>query len=223
MDTVTLNASVRNEHGKGPSRRLRAAGKLPVVAYGRGGDTLSLIVEHDALRNVLLSKKGRNSIIDLAVDGGDNLNVMVKTYTVHPLSRNLVHCDFIRVDEAQAVQVEIPFRTVGKAKGEIAGGTVLSNVRTLRMRCMPSNIPELVVHDVSELEINDSVKVSDLSLPEGAEVLMKSDRTLVTVAPPRVEIEETPEEGEGEEGAEGEATAEGDDAKPAEGGDDKKD
>ncbi len=205
METITLKATSRQGRGKGPARRLRAAGQLPTVAYGRGLETLTLTVESEALRAILLSDQGRNTIIDLDIEGADRCPVMIRDYSFHPVSRQLLHADFIRIDEHTHIEVEIPFRTIGKAKGELEGGTVLATLRTLRVRCLPSAIPELVEHDVTELEINDVVKVKDLALPAGAEPLLPPDRKIVVVQPPRVETEEEAEGEEGEELAEGEA------------------
>ncbi len=210
METVTLKATTRTDSGKGPARRLRAQGKLPVVAYGTDVDTQPLAIERDALRDILMSSRGRNTIIKLDVEGGSALDVMVKEYTVHPLSRLLLHADFIKIDENTLVDCEVPFRTVGKSKGEVAGGTLLANVRSLKVRCLPSSIPDHVEYDVSELEVDDVVAVSELTLPEGVEVLLPADRKVLIVAPPRV-VEKTEEEEAAEaEAAEGEEDKEGD-------------
>lgn len=225
MQTVTLKATPRTQSGKGPARRLRAEGKMPVVAYGEI-ETQPLAIERDALKNILTSPRGRNTIIKLDVEGGTPVDVMVKEYTVHPLSRLLLHADFITINENKPVECEVPFNMQGKSKGEAAGGTLLSNIRSLSVRCLPNKIPDEVVFDVSELEIDDVVIVRELTLPEGVEALLPPERKIVVVAPPRVleasEIEgEEGEEGEGAEGAEGEEGAEGDGAKAD--GDEKKD
>lgn len=218
METVTLKATVRSDHGKGSARRLRATGHIPSVAYGKTNqgeqvDTVALTIAADALRDILQSERGQNSIIHLDVEGGSTVEVMLKDYTVHPLTRKLIHADFQRVDPTRPVQVEIPFVTVGKSRGEQAGGTLLVNERTLKLRCLPTNIPIQVEHDVSSLEIDDEVKVRELSLPENVEVLMSPERKLVVVQPPRVVAEVVADaalDTEGGAPAEGEAKKEGD-------------
>jgi len=221
MRTNELKATPRELSGKGPARRLRSEGQIPTVAYGDGLDqTLSLAVDHDELRQILTTGRGRNSIIELRVDGGKNHNVMVTDYTVHPVSRRLLHADFQTVREDRPVRVEVNFETVGKAKGVQAGGTLLSHVRTLKLKCLPTAIPNEITFDVTEMEILDSIKIKDLTLPEGVEVLMDPERRIAEIRPPKVI--ETTEEAEGEEGEEGE-TAEGEkgegegEAKPDEG------
>jgi large subunit ribosomal protein L25 len=208
MQITPLKARTRTDQGKGPARRLRAEGQLPAVAYGGGGDTVALSVQADALRAILVSERGRNTVIQLEIEGRDGFAAMVKDYEVHPLSRRLLHADFIRIDEKKPVEVVVPFASTGRSKGELEGGTVLVALRLLPVRCLADRIPDRIEHDVSELEINDVIKVSDLVLTEGVEVLLPPDRRIVVVQPPRVEAEK-PAEGEGVEGAEGEAAAEG--------------
>ena len=165
METVPLNATTRSEYGKGPARRLRATGMIPTVAYGLGHATESLTIDGKVFRDILLSDRGRNAIIELMVDGAKSYAVMVKEFTVHPLTRALLHVDLIRIDKQKPIECEIPFVTVGKSKGEVEGGTLLTSVRTLKVRCMPINIPDSIEHDVSELQIDDVAKVSELTLP----------------------------------------------------------
>lgn len=212
MENVTLKATPRTGSGKGPARRLRAAGQLPIVAYGEGIENQPLAVERDALKGILTSSRGRNSIIQLDIEGRDSVTVMLKEYTVHPLTRLLLHADLVKIAPNKPVECEVPFRTAGKSKGEQAGGTLLSNIRSLRVRCLPAGIPDAILFDVSALEIDDVVKVSELTMPEGVEALLPPERKIVIVAPPRV-LEATEETAaEGEAGA-GEAAAEGDKAK----------
>jgi large subunit ribosomal protein L25 len=215
METVTLKASLRTDQGKGSARRLRSEGRIPSVAYGKTSkgehpETIAIAIEADALRDILVSDRGRNTIIELEVDGGTKVAVMIKEYEVNPLTRKLIHADFQRIDPDLPIVVEVPFVTVGKSKGEQEGGTLLTTVRSLKLRCLPTNIPNAVEHDVSSLTINDEVKVKELVLPEKVEVLMSPERKLVVVQPPRVVVEAAAEgaaEAEGEK--EGEAKKEG--------------
>lgn len=224
MQTVELNATPRTGHGKGPARQLRAKGFIPSVSYGGNTDTHAIAIQAQSLRDILLSPRGRNTIIELKIEGVGNYPVMVKEYTVHPLSRKLLHADFIRVEEGKPIVVEVPFNTVGKSRGEIEGGTLLTTLRKLPVRCIPKMIPDSIEHDVSALAIDDFVRVKELTLPEGIEVLLPPERRVVVVEPPRVpEVTEVAAEGaEGVEGAEGAPAAEGaDDAAKEKGGDDK--
>jgi large subunit ribosomal protein L25 len=216
MRTNELKAIPREVSGKGPARRLRSEGSIPTVAYGDGLDqTLNLAVGHDDLYTILTTGRGRNSIIELKVDGGGSHNVMVTDYDIHPVSRRLLHADFQTVREDKPVHVEVRFETTGKPVGVQAGGTLLVHFRRLKLRCLPTAIPDRLTHDVSHLEILDSVQLKELSLPEGVEILMNPEQRIAEVKPPRV-LETAEEEGEGEEGEEG-AEGEGAEGEKAEG------
>jgi large subunit ribosomal protein L25 len=215
MQTVPLKATARSDHGKGPARRLRAHARVPTVAYGKGFDTLSLSVVHDELHAILCSDRGRNSIIDLQIEGRDGLPVMVKQVAVHPVSRKLLHADFVTVDPSQPIEVDVPFQTVGKSVGEQAGGTLFVSLRMLRVRCLPGLIPAMIEHDVSDMDLEQVLKVKDLQLPEGVEARVGGERKVATILPPRV-IEEQPAEA-AEQPAEGAAEGEEPAAAPEQG------
>ena len=136
---------------------------------------------------------------------------MIKEFTLHPISRKLVHADFVHIDATATIEVRVPFRATGKSKGEVAGGTLLVNVREVKVLCAANAIPVVIEADVSHLEIDDVLKIKDLTLPEGTELNESPERKLLIVVPPRVAEVSEDEDGEAE-GAEGEAG--GDDAAP---------
>jgi large subunit ribosomal protein L25 len=212
MQNVQLKATPRAEYGKGPAHRLRRSGRLPVVAYGAGGSSVSLAVASHQVRDILLSHRGRNTIIDLDIDGGERFAVMIRDYAVHPVSRELLHADFVRVDTTKPITLEVPFRTTGRAKGELEGGTVLVTERMVPVRCMPENIPNWIEHDVTELLLDHVVRVREVAVPPNVEILLPPDRKIIVCKPPKIEVEEKPAV-EGEAAA---APAEGA-AAPAEG------
>src|SRR5437870_3186322 len=119
MEIIKLSASRREEAGKGPSNRLRREGKIPAVAYGRELNATHVAVSPKALLRVLGSDYGQNAVVELDIEGGDKVTVMVRDYDYHPITRELVHADFVQVKLDQPVDVDVPFRTVGKAKGVI--------------------------------------------------------------------------------------------------------
>jgi large subunit ribosomal protein L25 len=134
---------------------------------------------------------------------------MIKEFTLHPISRKLVHADFIRIDATATIEVRVPFRTTGKSKGEVAGGTILVNVREVKVLCAANAIPVVIEADVTHLQIDDELKIKDLELPAGTELNESPERKLLIVAPPRVaEAEEEVED----ENADGDAAAGGADA-----------
>jgi large subunit ribosomal protein L25 len=193
MEIVKLSASKRAEHGKGPSRRLRAEGKIPAVAYGKKLVATQLAVSPKQLKAVLASSHGRNSVIELDVDGGEKITAMVREYSHDPVSREILHADFLQVDLGSPVDVVVPFRLEGKAKGLVLGGLLAQVFRTLPVRCLPTQIPSELVADVSDLGLGDALKASQLKLPEGVVVRLPADQTIASVTAPE-KVEETPAE-----------------------------
>ncbi|MDI1446551.1 50S ribosomal protein L25/general stress protein Ctc [Polyangium sp. 6x1] len=184
MEIIKLSATRRQESGKGPSNRLRRTGNIPAICYGKGLEAFPVAVSPKALLEVLKSAHGKNSVIELAVEGSDNLTVMVRDYGYHPISRELVHADFLQVKLDQPVDVEVPVRCVGKSKG-VAGGGILQQIfRNLPIRCLPEKIPALVEIDISELDLGDTVKAGAVALPEGVKTRLPDDQTVVVVAVP---------------------------------------
>jgi large subunit ribosomal protein L25 len=214
-----LSAELRTGTGKGVNRKLRVAGKIPAVVYGKGRAAQSVTLDPKALETLLhKSGAGLNTLIDLSV-GGRTDTVLVKELQRHPVYGEYLHVDFFQVDLTQKITVSIPIHFIGKAKGVEFGGILDHPLRELEVECLPRAIPEFVEVDVSALEIGQSIHVSDLRLPEGVDV--KTDPTLpvASVVLPAAEVEaapvETVVEGEVAEGAE--AAAAPAEAAPAKG------
>src|SRR5262245_11276562 len=190
MEIMKLSASRRMESGKGPSNRLRREGQIPAVAYGRDLEAVPVAISPKALLKVLGSDHGQNSVIELAIDGGEKLTVMVRDYAYHPITRELVHADFVQVLLDQPVEVEVPFRCVGKSKGIVTGGILQQVYRKMPIRCLPEKIPSAIEVDITALDIGDSLKASQLPVPAGVELLVSQDQTVVVVAAPEKVAEE---------------------------------
>ena len=233
MAEITLTATPRPPQGTRPARRLRGEGKVPGVVYGLGGDPVTLTVEWRELRAALVTEQGLNAVIHLEVDG-ERMPTLVKEIQRHPVRRNVLHVDFIRVDLNKPVDVEVPIHLEGEPEAvQREGGVIDQTLTSLLVHCKPSDIPAQLTVDITDLEIGSSKHVSDIVLPDGVSTSVEPEETVVTASFQVVEIPE-PEEGEeveGEEGAEGEAAegeageaseGEGGDAEPAggsEGGD----
>ncbi|WP_438024110.1 50S ribosomal protein L25/general stress protein Ctc [Sorangium sp. So ce233] len=218
MEIIKLNATRREESGKSASSRLRRAGQIPAIAYGRELAPISVAVSPKALLQVLGSDHGKNSVVELAVENGETLTVMVRDYDYHPVSRELVHADFIQVKLDQPVDVHIPFRCVGKPKGVVTGGVLQQIFRTIPVRCLPEKIPSFIEIDVTELDMGESYKASGLNLPEGVKTLLSDDQTIAVVnAPEKAGAEEEAKPAAGAPAAAAAAPAAGA-AAPAKGG-----
>jgi len=181
MTTNTLDATIRTAGGKGPSRRLRAEGKMPAVAYGVGLEATPLAVSPKELGRILQGEHGLNTVIQLALQGQANIATLVVDYQIHPVTRAFLHADFKKVDLDKPVDVEVKLELVGKAAGVTAGGEQHQVFRKLPVRCLPANIPVKLVHDITDVVLEGVVHVKDLRLPEGVQVLLPPERTVAAV------------------------------------------
>lgn len=208
MQVTKIAATPRTENGKGSSRRLRSSGKLPAVTYGKGEPTQALVVDPQDVVTVLTSDLGINTLIQLDV-AGTTINTMIGDYQYHPLSRKLLHADFIRVKDGEPVDVKVPLRLTGKAKGIVMGGKLTTVFRELPIRAVPGKIPVEIVHDITELDLDQTVAAGELQLGEGVEVLLPPKRTVALIAQDRRAKGDGGTEEEGAEAAAGGAKAAG--------------
>ena len=190
MEIIKLNATRRAESGKSPSRRLRKTAQIPAIAYGRELAATMLAVAPKALRAVLTSPHGKNSVVELDLEGKETLTVMVRDYAYHPISRELVHVDFVQVKLDQPVDVEVPLLMTGKAKGIVKGGILQQIFRRIPVRALPEKIPVQVEIDVTELDMGEALKAGQIILPAGVTVRLPEDKTVVVVAAPEKATEE---------------------------------
>ncbi len=207
METTKLEAEVRSESGKGPARRLRAAGKLPAVIYGPGVDPTALAVDPAALEKALRGERGRNTVFELNV-GGDAKTAIIKDVTVHPVSRALLHADFYVVSLDREVDTTVPVEAVGRPSGVKAGGRAKLYYRSIPVRGIPFSIPAKVTLQVDDIEIGDLIRVSDIELPTDVVITLDPQQTVFGVyedrrAAAKAKFAGGEGEGEGEGEAEG--------------------
>jgi large subunit ribosomal protein L25 len=193
MQLQKISATHRNESGKEVAKRLRRDARIPAIVYGRGTPARALAVSPKELRGILESELGRNSLVELDLDDGGTETVLLCDFQYHPLTRELLHADFLRVSEDQMVKVDVPFVPVGKAKGTIAGGILRVVYHKLPVRCLANRIPAKIEHDVSELDLDDSVAVSDIAVPEGVTIRLPATRTVAALVSEKKVEEAAPE------------------------------
>ncbi|MFO0591763.1 MAG: 50S ribosomal protein L25/general stress protein Ctc [Polyangiaceae bacterium] len=191
MELIKMTATRRTASGKGPSNRLRASGQIPAVAYGRDLQATHVAIAPKALLGVLGSDHGQNAVVELAIEGGETLTVMVRDYSYHPISRDLLHADFVSVKLDQPVDVDVPFRMTGKAKGVAEGGILQQIFRKIPVRCLPEKIPAFIEADVSDLGMGDSLKANALKLADGVKVRLHDDQTIAIVNIPEKGSDDT--------------------------------
>jgi large subunit ribosomal protein L25 len=223
MAKATLKAKKRDGSGKGAARTLRREGRVPAVLYGRELEAIHLSVDAHEAERLFHSISVDNTIVDLAVEGDKKPYLtLVREIQTHPWRPQLLHVDFLRIQEGVAVDLDVPIRLLGVPAGVRLGGGVLEQmIHDLPIRCEPSKIPESIELDVSNMEVNASLRVADLVLPEGVEVRVPGDRTVCSVAIPKIveEVVTAVPTLEGAEAAEGAVPAEGAAAAEGEGGD----
>jgi large subunit ribosomal protein L25 len=229
-----LTAERRADHGKGVARKLRAAGRIPAVLYGHDQETQSLSVDGHDMFKVLHTSAGANVLVDLKVDKDEHL-VLPREIQRNHIKGTIVHVDFLVVSRTETIEVNVEIIDIGEAPGVKQGGVVDHHLREVLVECFPQDVPEHLEADVSGLDLNDVLHVSDLVAPQGVAILTNPEETVLAVIVPAVlkteadltiageepAAVEEPEAAEGEavegEGAEGEG-GEGEAASAEEGG-----
>ena len=189
MAKITVQADERQEVGKGPNRRLRTQGKIPAVLYGQGLETLSVSVDTGDVDQILCSETGHNTIFKLQC-GSNSTDVLIRDYQLDPVKGTLLHADFQVVALDKKMTFAVPVQTMGTASGVTAGGVLDIVLREIDLECLPSDVPDHIPVDVTELEIGDSVRVEALQI-DLSKISVLSDPNLVilSIVPPLVEEE----------------------------------
>ena len=201
METHELNVEPRLMVGKSDAKRLRKEGKVPGVLYGEGETTLSLVVNEKEFRKLLAATHGSSAIITLKSDtkssasatgtatgaaSGTQLNgsaAIIREIQLDYLSSGIQHIDFLKVSMEKEVEVVVPLHVTGKAKGLEMGGVVNQQVRQIKVKCLPKDIPAEFVVDVTPLNIGDVLLTSDIALPKGVTILGDLKAPIVSVVP----------------------------------------
>lgn len=193
--TATITARSRDGRGKGAARQTRRDGRIPGVLYGHGEDSVPLSVDAHELQKLVHAISIENTIVDLDLGSGEPYKVLIRELQRHPFRDEFVHIDFFHVAMDEKIQVEVPIVLVGTPTGvKNKGGVLDHQLRELEVFCLPGSIPEKIELDVSDLDIGDSIHVSDIQLPD-VEILTELDRAVVAVLAPTVmEVEEVAEE-----------------------------
>jgi len=210
MSQTTLVATPRTGSGTAIARRLRTEGHIPGVLYGRGMEPISVTVERREFRMALSGPAGVNTVLALQV-GGTSYPAVVKELQRHPIRRTVNHIDFLQVNMNEEITVHIAVRLEGESKAvAAAGGLVDPAVDSIEVSCTPTDMPNEFVIDISDMQPDTVIRLSDIPMPKGVTPHGDPDMAIVTVLTTAAEIEEPAAEGEGEEGEGEEGAAEGD-------------
>jgi large subunit ribosomal protein L25 len=217
-DTTTLSLTARDPEGSRNARRLRRDGLVPGVIYGGGDAPTHFAVDARILRNTLAHS---GAILEVSLDGASGTPVLVKDIQRHPVRGEAVHVDFLRVRMDQAIQTTVTVELVGadEAPGVVEGGVLSQETREITIEALPGDIPDSIRHDVSGLEMNATLTLESIAVPDGVTFVDDTETVIATITPPTVEPVEEEIETETElvgedgepietEGEEGEAPSE---------------
>lgn len=218
MKEITIEARTRKDAGKGVARKLRAAGKIPGVVYGKGEEPVVIELVHEDFHNAMRGTSGENLLINLNIDGAAaKKKALIKDVQRDPVDGHLLHIDFMHISMTEKIKVDVPIVLEGTPIGvKDFGGIISWVIRHVEVSCLPTDIPDKITFDVSEMKIHDSIHIKDFQL-ENVEILDNPERTVASIVPPTVIKEEVVvAEGEEAEVAEGEEApvAEGEEGEP---------
>src|SRR5580658_4956131 len=193
---ITITAETRTERGKNEARRLRASGSTPGVLYGVSDTSVPVAVKPKEIVRILSSKTGHNTIFNLAVTGGENTPVMIIDWQSDPVKDTLLHVDMKRIDLAKRIVVKIPVHTHGEPAGvKLQGGLHEVITREIEIECLPDDIPEEFIVDVSGLALNQSIRASAIPMSGSMRLVSPADAVISHVVLLKAEVVETPAEG----------------------------
>jgi large subunit ribosomal protein L25 len=193
MDTIKLSVHEREETGDGPARRLRAQGRVPGVAYGKGKVATPISIDLDELKAAMAH--GHNVILELDFGKGSKAGkgkkgaryAVVKQMQLHPTKRHVLHVDLHEVDLAEEIEALVALEAVGTAPGLRDGGILEWERREVTVRALPADMPEVLELDVSKLLVGHHLTVGALTAPKGVTILDEPDTVVLALVPPRVE------------------------------------
>lgn len=202
MEQLAISCEKRHLTGKGAARKIRREGNIPGILYGEDL-VVPLVISPKEIEKILSSQAGENAIFQLNLLGekkGKERNVILRDLQYDTVKGHLLHADLYEISMDEELEVDVPLELEGKPAGVEEGGILTQVLQEIRVKCLPGQIPDRFVLDVSALDIGDSLHVADLAVPAGVSILEEAERAVVNVAAPRIEeeVEEVAEE-EGEE------------------------
>ena len=183
---ISLKAKQREDLSRGATNEIRNDGGIPSVVYGKGEEAVTISVNNLELLKTL-RVEGRNAIITLDVENGDTVDVMLHEYQTDPVKGDVIHADFYVVDMTEEMDIAVPVRLEGDAVGTRDGGVLQQPLYELQIRVKPRDIPEEIVVNIEELEIGNSIAVSDLPISDVYEYLDDEETTVAVVLAPQEE------------------------------------
>jgi len=182
---VTLRAQPRSATGKGSARQTRSAGRVPAILYGRGMHPTPIAVDGKEMGLVLHTEAGANVLVNLVVEGGRRYLTMVREVQRHPVRGNLLHIDFVNTARDVKTHADVPVSLVGDSRGVREGGVLEHHLWELRVEALPADIPPALEVDISSLGIGEHLRVEDVPVPPGTEIVTPAEEIIVSVVEPQ--------------------------------------
>ena len=192
MITVELEVFNRESLGKQANKKYRKDGFIPAVIYGKNKDNLNILVDPIKLKKLLKNEAGENTIIEMKLDKSDlKKNVLLKDAHLDTLTSDPLHLDFYEITEGMDVKVSAPLLFTGKPEGVKNGGVIQTLSNEIKIECLPTNIPNIIEINISDLNIGDTLRVKDIKPMDGIEILSNPESTIISVLAPRLVVETT--------------------------------
>lgn len=213
-EKIVVKAEKKESGNKNSNRRLRAAGKVPVVVYGGGTESVAAVADLKDLAAIIRTDSGVNSVFTIDIDGQENYDVIFQDRQIDPIRGRLIHADLRRFARGEKIEMTVPIHLIGEAKGLEEEGAVMSQaMHTIKVLCEPANTPDSIDVDVTELEAGHAIHVSDLKVGAGIEISEDPETVVASI----VTVQEEDLEPQLEAGAEPEVVGEQKADEPKEG------
>jgi large subunit ribosomal protein L25 len=204
-EKFVVKAEKKESGNKNSNRRLRAAGKVPVVVYGGGTESVAAVAELKDLAAIIRTDSGVNTVFSIDIDGQDNYDVIFQDRQIDPIRGRLIHADLRRFARGEKIEMTVPIHITGEAKGLEEEGAVLSQaLHSIKVLCEPAKTPEFIEADVTGVEAGHSLHISDLKIPAGVEIHEAPETVVASI----VVVKEADLEPQLEEGGEPEVAGE---------------
>lgn len=208
MSEHKISASARDDQGKGASRRLRHAGKVPAIVYGGHREPSNIELDHNAVFLASHNEWFYSAILDLDIDGASE-RVLLRDMQRHPFKAQILHMDFLRVSENEAIRARVPLHFINQEKspaGKMSGTVITHEINEVEVTCLPRDLPEFIAVDLIAIKVGDTIHLSQIAVPAGVEITelrlgKEHDAAVVVARMARAEVEPTEAEGVPEAGS----------------------
>ena len=182
MNTIAINGNKRNEVGKKATKAVRSSNSIPCVLYSSAKENIHFHTTEAEVRNLVFTPEFK--VAELNIDGVQ-VNAILKDIQFHPVKDNIIHIDFLQLVEKHPVIVEIPLKTKGSSPGVKIGGKLMQSIRKVKVKTVPDNLVNELFIDISSMELGQSLRIKDIIIPEGIEVMQNGSIPVVSIEVPR--------------------------------------